>query len=249
MMNFGAPFEIVTDRASCFNSVLSQYLQLQRTHHLPSTPYHPNTNGVVERVNGVLGNIITKMTEGTREKWDEFVKSATFILNARRHSVTGYSPFFLVYGISPRLPGDTHPPCIYTNTEQDIALRTNSELIRLGQHRAASLRNSQLQSQTYATSRDPTQIITYQVGEFVKLKHYDKKKFEFRWQGPFIIDRIGPHFTYYLKKPDGSLLPNPHNGIYLAPWSTLEGGVLSTPNPASPVPYPRRDSLVYQPRT
>ena len=62
MMRFGAPHEIITDRADCFENAAGEYLRLQATNHLPSTPYHPNTNGLTERVNGVIGSMLTKMT-------------------------------------------------------------------------------------------------------------------------------------------------------------------------------------------
>jgi hypothetical protein len=175
---------------------------------------------MVERVNGTLGNILTKMTLGTREKWDEFVQSAVFILNARKHAVTGYAPFYLVYGFDPRLPGDTFPPCIYSRNPDDISLETNRELTRLGQHRALALKNSQRNAQIYANSGEGHQ--TFKIGEFVKLKNYTKQKLQFKWKGPLIVFGIGPHNTYYLKKADGTELKNPHNGIHLAPWISLK---------------------------
>jgi hypothetical protein len=87
--------------------------------------------------------MLTKMTLGTRSKWDEFVQSAVFNLNARKHDVTGFSPFYLVYGINPRLPGDIFPPCIYSRDQSEISLQTNRDLTRLGQHRALALKRSQ----------------------------------------------------------------------------------------------------------
>ena len=234
MVKFGAPHEIITDRASCFQSVLADYLHMQKIHHFPSTPYHPNTNGMVERVNGTLGALLTKMTLGTREKWDRFVPSATFILNIRKHAVTGYSPFFLVHGFNPRLPGDVYPPNVYSNSSEDVSLRTSGELIRLGQHRYEALKKSQENARKYVESQDSdTEARTFVVGEFVKLKHFTKLKLEFTWRGPFIVDSIGPHNTYYLKKPDGTLLSSPYNGIHLAPF---KGGDLSEPDPTTPEP-------------
>jgi transposase InsO family protein len=220
MLAFGAPKEIVSDRAPVFTGhTLSEYLQIQAINHYPSTPYHPRTNGMVERVNGTLGAMLTKMTLGTREKWDEFVQAAVFNLNARKHDVTGFAPFYLVYGLNPRLPGDTFPPCIFSRSESDISLQTTRELTRLGQNRALALKRSQQNAEAYAsTSKDHR---TFKIGEFVKLKNYTKLKLQFKWKGPFIIYGIGPHNSYYLKRPDGSELKNPHNGVYLAPWISL----------------------------
>ena len=224
MTRFGAPSEIVSDRGSCFMaSLLSDYLAIQEVNHYPTTPYHPNTNGMVERMHSVLGNIITKMSFNAREKWDEFVPSAVFILNARKHSVTGFSPFYLAYGFNPRLPGDISPPCIFNlRDHDDQTMFTERELIRLGQDRAAALYRSQRQAQEMAKKHDANPRVSdqeYPVGSFVKVKNHTKKKFQNAWQGPFIVDRIGPHDVYYLKTPGGLEVKNPVNRDHLAPYS------------------------------
>ena len=160
------------------------------------------------------------MTFGTRERWDEFVQAAVFNLNARKHDVTGFAPFYLVYGFNPRLPGDIFPPCIYSTSESDVSLQTTRELTRLGQHRALALKRSQKNAQAYAKNSGDHR--TFKIGEFVKLKNHTKLKLQFKWKGPFIIYGIGPHNTYYLKRADGSELKNPQNGLSLAPWVSLK---------------------------
>jgi hypothetical protein len=240
MLTFGAPYEIITDRANCFSAeIMAEYLQLQQTNHFPSTPYHPQTNGMVERVNGVLGNILTKLTLGTREKWDEFLPSAVFIINARKHSTTGFSPFFLAYGLHPRLPGDIFPPAVYSKSSSDVEMQTHRELTRLGQYRALALKQSQNHAAEYAKTNGSKEK-TFVVGEYVSLKNFAKMKFQFRRTGPFIVDRIGPHNTYYLMQPNGELLSNPYNGRDLEPW---KGGILSDPDNL-PVPPVRVESLL-----
>jgi hypothetical protein len=175
---------------------------------------------MVERVHGVLGNLITKMSMGSPSKWDEFLPSATFILNARTHNVTGYTPFSLVYGFQPRLPGDIFPPCIFdTRDPDDISLLTSTELNRLGQNRALALQRSREQQDEYLRSREGQEAVTFSVGEYVKLKNFAKTKFQFRHNGPFIVDRIGANNYYYLMRANGDLLPHPYNGAHLLPWS------------------------------
>ena len=74
MLKFGAPTKIITDRASSFLSrALQDYLDLLSIHHYPSTPYHPQTNGAVERMHGVLEPILEKMAGPLVVKWDEFL--------------------------------------------------------------------------------------------------------------------------------------------------------------------------------
>jgi hypothetical protein len=223
LLKFGAPNEIITDRASCFMAnVLQDYLDSQRIHHYPSTPFHPQTNGMVERVHAVLGDMLTKMTDGMRDRWYLFVPSAVFALNARTHTVTGYSPFRLVYGFSPALPGDIDPPFIFDTRDAEEQIRyTVKELQQMGHARAAALFRTQKQSEKMKMLHDQENGATtdvYQVGEFVKVRNNSRLKFESRWNGPFIVDRIGPNHCYYLKARDGLELKNPVNHMHLAPY-------------------------------
>ena len=58
---FGTPLEILSDRGPGFRAdlvgELMQRLKIKRRH---STPYYPQCNGLVEKVNGVICKIITK---------------------------------------------------------------------------------------------------------------------------------------------------------------------------------------------
>ncbi|KAH9268952.1 hypothetical protein BASA83_009088 [Batrachochytrium salamandrivorans] len=51
---YGSPFEILTDRGSAFLSEgVKEFEALQRIRHHATTPYHPRTNGMVERMHAM----------------------------------------------------------------------------------------------------------------------------------------------------------------------------------------------------
>jgi transposase InsO family protein len=227
LLKFGAPNEILSDRASSFMSnVLQEYLDLQRIHHYPSTPYHPQSNGMVERMHGVMGPMITKSCEGMPSKWPLFIPTVVFALNARCHTVTGQSPFKLVYGFSPRLPGMIEPPFVFNlRDDEDAVLYTRKELESLGQSRAAALWRSQKQADRLVSKdgQDPKKTSEcYAVGSFVKVFNHNATKFENKWTGPFIVERLGPNQSYYLKASNGLELKNPVNQVNMAPFVSLE---------------------------
>ena len=106
----GCPLKIVSDRGGSFLAeVFRKFENLQSIRHLASTPYHPQTNDLVERMHRTLNHAITTLSHSNPERWDEFLLQAVFSLRVRTHAVTGYSPFYLLYGVEPRLPGDKSP--------------------------------------------------------------------------------------------------------------------------------------------
>ena len=86
----GCPQKILTDNGTNFTArvipVLNQLLGVG-THY--TTPYHPQANGIVERVNGTLGKIIRKLVEHTGKDWDVLVPTAVFAYNISFHQTTG----------------------------------------------------------------------------------------------------------------------------------------------------------------
>jgi hypothetical protein len=78
-----------------------------KTKHRGTTPYHPRTNGMVERLNGVLGKATSKYLVGKPRKIrDLYVPQATYYARIRTHTTTESSPFKLLYGVHPRLVSD-----------------------------------------------------------------------------------------------------------------------------------------------
>ena len=70
------------------------------------TPYHPQSNGAVERVHQVLRRMIGKLDNKRCKKWPDHLGTITHAYNSTRSQVTGYSPYFLMMGCRPRLPVD-----------------------------------------------------------------------------------------------------------------------------------------------
>ena len=69
LMQFGCPVEILSDRGANFMAkTLETYLELQKIKHLRTSAYHPRTNGVTERFNGLLGKMVTKYANGQLSK-------------------------------------------------------------------------------------------------------------------------------------------------------------------------------------
>ena len=56
--------------------------------------------------------MIGKLNPEKHQKWPEHVGSVLIAYNATRSQVTGYSPYFLMFGRRPRLPVDLLFPTV-----------------------------------------------------------------------------------------------------------------------------------------
>ncbi|KAF1316224.1 Pol protein, partial [Globisporangium splendens] len=100
----GLPSEIVSDRDTRFTSRFWRtLLGILDTKLSMSTAAHPETDGQTERVNRVLEDVLRSYATSFGE-WSEFLPLAEFALNNSTHVSTGHTPFYVNYGLHPRVP-------------------------------------------------------------------------------------------------------------------------------------------------
>ena len=69
---FGVPVEILTDGGAHFVGTMMRQLYKQlRIHKITTTPYHPQTDGMVERFNATLKSMLRKSLSAFQGQWDE----------------------------------------------------------------------------------------------------------------------------------------------------------------------------------
>ena len=230
MMDYGTPYEIISDRGKSFLAEgIKEFENRNQITHLATTPYHPQTNGMVERMHSMLGAGLSSLLQGRTDRWDEYLNQTIFAIRVRTHAVTGFSPFFLLYGVHPRLPSDTNPPeQMITPLDELEQIEVNNEFIartmeELGESRAAANVRTKTQAELMRKRNnleDNNQNYYFKVGDMVKMKHHNREKFEFSWKGPYHIVDIGFPGTYWIMTPQGQRLPATINQSELAPWIT-----------------------------
>ena len=95
----GIPVEILTDQGSNFTSqLLSELYSMLHIHGIRTTPYHPQTDGLVERFNQTLKAMLRKTAVQEGKDWDLLIPYVLFAYREVPQSSTGFSPFELLYG-------------------------------------------------------------------------------------------------------------------------------------------------------
>ena len=108
----GIPSRIHSDRGKSFeNKVIQELAKLYGITKSRTTPYHPEGNSQVERYNRTLHDLLRTLEKDKKLKWPDYIQELTSIYNCTPHSTTGYTPYFLFFGRTPRLPIDNMIGC------------------------------------------------------------------------------------------------------------------------------------------
>ena len=101
----GVPKQMLTDQGSQFTSeVMKQVSKLLSVHQLTTTPYHPMCNGLVERFNGTLKQMLRRMCAERPRDWDRYINPLLFAVREAPQESLGFSPFEMLYGRQVRGP-------------------------------------------------------------------------------------------------------------------------------------------------
>ena len=103
----GVPGEILTDQGSNFMSqLLTEIYRLLHIKPIRTSPYHPQTDGLVERFNQTLKSMLKKAATDSGKDWDRLIPYLLFAYREVPQASTGFSPFELLYGRQVRGPLD-----------------------------------------------------------------------------------------------------------------------------------------------
>ncbi|UYV83322.1 K02A2.6-like, partial [Cordylochernes scorpioides] len=101
-LRHGAPQYLISDRGSQFTSnLIKEVMKTCKIEHCFTTSYHPQTNGLTERLNRTLINMLSMYVNTDQKNWDEILPFITHAYNTTIQETTVYSPFFLMFGREP----------------------------------------------------------------------------------------------------------------------------------------------------
>ena len=102
VLRFGAPEKLLSDNGTEFcNEVLQHCCFVLGVKRIFTTPWHPQTNGMVERFNFTLCQELKARVNLQETDWDYYLPFAVYAYNTSEHSVLKCSPYQAMFGIAP----------------------------------------------------------------------------------------------------------------------------------------------------
>ena len=104
---FGVPYTIHSDQGAQYESQLfSQMCQLLGIKKTRTTPYHPKSDGMVERFNKTLASMLRAYVGDHQRDWDTHLPYLMMAYRSAEHETTGCTPNVLMLGREVATPID-----------------------------------------------------------------------------------------------------------------------------------------------
>jgi len=185
---YGPPQILHSDQGRNFEStIFTQVLQAFGVRKSRTTPYHPQGDGMVERFNRTLMQLLRAYVTSESD-WETYLPQVLYAYRTARHSSTGASPYLLVYGRDPpALQGTTQSA--YDSLSYPAVVQ--AKLAELQDFVHANL--AQAASNQKAAYDQHTSSASFKQGEPVWLSVPTAGKLEPKWEGGWVVKSLkGP---------------------------------------------------------
>jgi transposase InsO family protein len=185
---------------------------------------HPKSNGQVEKSNGLvyagLKKRLLRPLKRVACSWVEELPSVLWSLRTTPNSSTGYTLFFLLFGVEAVLPTDVRycVPCVVAYVKEDAQKALAEAQDLLDEARDVALARSVVYQQSLRNYH--SRLVrgrSFERGNLVlRLKQTSTSKLEPPWEGPYLIHEAIPGGAYRLHNPKtGADVENTWNAAQL----------------------------------
>ena len=250
IVHYGFPARLHSAQGRNFeSSVIRELCSLAGVEKSRTTPYHAMGNGMAERFNQTLLNMLGTLENHQKEDWKSFVAPLVHAYNATKHDSTGYSPYFLMFGRHPRLAIDAY-----------LGLNSPEESISSREHYVTKLKKrlqfaykiaskeAQKSAERHKARYDlKVREATLSIGDRVLVRQVGlkgKHKLADRWERePYtVVGMPNKTIPVYKVRKEGSdsRIRTLHRNMLL-PFSAIPSVTeVATPAPTTGIPEPRK---------
>ena len=173
--------------------------------------FNPQMQGKVEKFHLGLNQTMSHYVNKYGSDWDEFVNYALMAQRAIPHSITRYSPFYLLHGRQMRLPmEDDLTTARFVNREAKDgrdSIRSHLDTLadRLEEAYHVTRDNNRMGRERQKKQYDKgTKITVFQPGEMIYLREMTRRKrgcpkFRLRWRGPYEVVKRLSDLNYLIR--------------------------------------------------
>src|SRR4051794_11538846 len=98
---------MLSDKGKVFvGKVMQEVQKMLDIKGIRTSPYRPSTNGLTERFNKTLAEMLSKYVDIKQKDWDTYIPYVLFTYRTTIQASTKHTPFYLLYGRSPQYPAD-----------------------------------------------------------------------------------------------------------------------------------------------
>lgn len=205
---FGIPKIVPSDQGSNFMSKVSQQVMQQLgTEHRPSSAYHPESQGALERFHGTLKSMLRAYCLEFRNDWDEGVPLVLFAAREVVQESLGFSPNELVFGHRVRGPMSLlKEKLLEEDSSSQVNLLKHVSAFRHRLRRACEIAGENLkrtQTKMKVWYDRKARCRSFEVGDQVLiLLPVVGSPLEARFSGPYTVEEKIGHLDYIISTPD-----------------------------------------------
>ena len=212
VLRFGVPRTLHTDQGRNFESLLFQEVcELLEMNKTRTTPYHPQSDGLVERLNKTLATMLSNFVNANQSDWDILLPYVMMAYRGSVQSSTKYTPYEAVMGQQIVLPVDVlMDQCREGYPTVDEYVHNVRERLRtVG---AAIQRHQQVASQSQKEFYDlRVSHQYYEPGERVWVRDKRRRrgqcpKLMKRFAGPYVVTERLSDILYRLRGGNGNMV-------------------------------------------
>ncbi|BFI32702.1 hypothetical protein MPTK2_3g07970 [Marchantia polymorpha subsp. ruderalis] len=220
---FGCPRILVSDRGTHFlNEMFQDLTDRFKIDHRKTTPYHPQTNGQTERVNGILVSILRKTVFDSKRDWDSKLTAALWAYRTTFKVTTQATPFSLVYGLEATLPIEFEVESLRVAVQSRLTTSQSlldrfTMLAELDERRRMSAQHIEaIQRRRKIAFDKKHKTRTLRAGMMVMIQDARKLdfpgKFDAVWLGPYLVREAFTNNSVQLETLNGEIFPTRTSG-------------------------------------